>query len=799
MVMAATGSKSAAGATMKSAAQSNTKPSSGGKMGASSSQSGGVKSSMSSGVGGGNYASAGGGKGSGASYGGGSKTNTGSKISGGTNSNPSGARDGGGNGGISRGYGGGSTTSRIGSAASAQSNSAQASGNMGYKGGPPNAAAARASAALNAGLGRDPSPISGALNTSRSIAAPPSLPNNRMPAGVQNYLGSGTATPFGGYQYGVGQMYADPYRSRAALNSVLNNSKLAGHSPMQTSDAVLRSAGMTNPMARAGVLGTFDHESAGFNPNAVGDQGTAYGLGQWRGPRQAGLQRYSAGMGQPTGTVGVQTAYALTEMGRAYPKTLNSLQAAQDVQSAVRAMNAYERPRGYVAGGDPTAVAGWADRVARANAALGRINPPQTSTNTMSANAVEEMTRRAWVDKQIGALYADPAINIQLPNALGRGMWDLRVADATRVAQGQQPIGAFGERQMAPWDGAGFRTAEQAADNKRRGTGVGIDRSFHGVGLAADITVPRIPGESTKQWENRNAVANQALAGTIDPSSGVTWGGSWSKPDLSHFQLGTGSQRQAAIDKYGTNVPAAGVRPTEVRIAGGPAQQESLVDTIIRAVTPAPTNTVPSWKQSTYTGPQNVVPSWRQSTYTGPQVTTAPIGAPENRVPSWQQSAYTGIPPNVPPSQREPLINREATPYKVFNSAVRAVGNGVFPGVGTLAMKGVDADINRINQMTPAEQAVIKARWATENRAYLSGGISASRSDNRPAIYVPPSSQAPQASSGVPETPASSASGNWQADALAYGYSEAQLNDPEIRALIKELWDMGFIPKTSSA
>lgn len=650
MVMAASGSKSAAGATMrsaasaKSAAQSNASSGPRGPTGPSNSQ---PRSSPAG--------------------------NSGGSPGSVSRSNPSGSRNGGGNSGGSSGYAGGgaSSTSRIGSAASAQRmSSAQASSATSSA---PNAAAAKASAAyrtsgaLNAGLGRNPSPISGALNTSRSIAAPPSLPNTRQPAQVQNYLGSGTATPFGGYQYGPGQMYADPYRSRAALGSVLNNAKLAGMDPRQTSDAVLRSAGMTNPMARAGVLGTFDHESAGFNPNAFGDQGTAYGLAQWRGPRQAGLQKYSAGMGQPTGTVGVQTAYALTEMGRAFPKTLNSLQAAQDVPSAVSAMNAYEKPRGYVPGGDPTVVAGWADRLARSNAALANVTKDQSRVPAGE-------TAQALVKDQSRILPSVPVLT----------------ANGARV-----PPSNTQERVLAVED------------------------------------VPPL-----------------------------------------------GTSAQGGLGVFGVSSPVASQRPLSVPSTSTTAQRNAFYGG-------GPT---PPRAPSTYSG---------YGTFNGPSIVTTPD--PNASLPNYggyRQFVDPATPPNVPPSQREPLIDTTKTPYKAFKTGVDILGNGVFPGVGTAMNKAVAWDLERINQMTPAEQAAIKARWAQEQRTYQSGNTNEAGRNDRPAMSMPASApSAPQ----VASQPTDTASANWQSDALAYGYSQAQLNDPEIRALIKELWDMGFIPKTSSA
>jgi len=187
---------------------------------------------------------------------------------------------------------------------------------------------------------------------------------------------SGTATQFGGKQLSPGKIYSNAGRSSSALNSVLNNNRLMGLNNRQAIDAVARNMGLKNPAGRAGMIGTFDHESAGLNPNALGDKGTAFGLGQWRGDRRTALGNYATGMGQPLSNPGLQTAFGITEMGRAYPKTLAGLQNASNVRQAVAAMNDYERPRGWTPGGNPANVAGWNDRVARSNNALASFGQP---------------------------------------------------------------------------------------------------------------------------------------------------------------------------------------------------------------------------------------------------------------------------------------------------------------------------------------------------------------------------------------------------------------------------------------
>jgi hypothetical protein len=73
--------------------------------------------------------------------------------------------------------------------------------------------------------------------------------------------------------------------------------------------------GLTPPQA-AGLVGNLQAESgANINPNAPpGDQGTAFGSAQWRGPRLAALQQYAARQGLDPMTTAAQQGFMRQEM-----------------------------------------------------------------------------------------------------------------------------------------------------------------------------------------------------------------------------------------------------------------------------------------------------------------------------------------------------------------------------------------------------------------------------------------------------------------------------------------------------
>jgi hypothetical protein len=190
---------------------------------------------------------------------------------------------------------------------------------------------------------------------------------------------------FGGQRLSPKEIYSNPDKSGSALRSVINNINLMGGTPAQKVDAMLRNTGYANPAGRAGMIGTFAHESGNFNPKVIsgdilGDTNTehpAFGMAQWRNDRQKAVKDYLASMGLPQDSLAGQAAFAGNELASSYPKAYQGVMNAQTPQQGVAAMNAYERPFGWKPGGDPAKVAGWKDRVARANTAFG-MQPPAT-------------------------------------------------------------------------------------------------------------------------------------------------------------------------------------------------------------------------------------------------------------------------------------------------------------------------------------------------------------------------------------------------------------------------------------
>ena len=193
---------------------------------------------------------------------------------------------------------------------------------------------------------------------------------------------------------------------------------------------------------------------------------------------------------------------------------------------------------------------------------------------------------------------------------------------------------------------------------------------------------------------------------------------------------------------------------------------------------------------------QGLPPGYAE-TYLG-QASTTP--ALSNSVPSWQQSAYTG------PVSPEPVLRDEPAnfPVKPYGSGTQKAIDGALgplPVIGAintgLGLFGKSAgnifvdEENKLANMTPEQRERYRAYWS-DKRANAPGRGAENRGQQQfTPVNTTPSGTLSDPSVTTQPTP----SNTWEADAVAYGYSQAQLKDPETRGLIKQLWDMGFIPK----
>jgi hypothetical protein len=115
---------------------------------------------------------------------------------------------------------------------------------------------------------------------------------------------------------------------------------------MSATDALnfFQSRGWT-PAQSAGIVGNLHYESGGWNIRAVGDGGTAFGLGQWHPDRQADFRRVF-GTDIRRSSEAQQLAFVDWELHNTESRAGTMLRRASTTdQSAYAVARYYERPR----------------------------------------------------------------------------------------------------------------------------------------------------------------------------------------------------------------------------------------------------------------------------------------------------------------------------------------------------------------------------------------------------------------------------------------------------------------------
>jgi putative chitinase len=107
--------------------------------------------------------------------------------------------------------------------------------------------------------------------------------------------------------------------------------------------AFFMSKGLTKAQA-AGIAGNLLYES-GFNPSAVGDGGTSFGIAQWHNGRGAAMKAFCTAHGYATNSFKGQLEYLWQELNGSESNALSKLRATTNAYDAGMAFCRYfERP-----------------------------------------------------------------------------------------------------------------------------------------------------------------------------------------------------------------------------------------------------------------------------------------------------------------------------------------------------------------------------------------------------------------------------------------------------------------------
>jgi hypothetical protein len=162
------------------------------------------------------------------------------------------------------------------------------------------------------------------------------------------------------------------------------------------------------PHQAAAVVGNLAQESGVRPDGVIGDNGTAFGVAQWRGDRFANLQRFAQQNGQDWRSLDAQLGFLDHELRGSEKGAGDALFASPDVRSATRAFIGFERPQGYTAE-NPEAGHGFGNRLSVAQAFLNGGStalPTKSTTSKMPFESELSVSRKGTDDGSLGSALA---------------------------------------------------------------------------------------------------------------------------------------------------------------------------------------------------------------------------------------------------------------------------------------------------------------------------------------------------------------------------------------------------------
>lgn len=239
-----------------------------------------------------------------------------------------------------------------------------------------------------------------------------------------------------------------------------------------------------SPVAAAGIVGGLVQES-GLDPSygftrPGGDNGTAFGMGQWRFDRAQGLQRFAQTQGKTPTDPTVQLDYLVSEMkggDMGAQRAFAMLQQAKTPEEATTAMMHFFRPAGYTPA-NPQGGHGYAQRVQYAQqfGAGGPAAPTQDGSGnpTPPTDPADVAGLKAWVAKNFpgarpmgrgGKPIYDSQGKLMIQKADGSDEW-VDVPKPQQPPSGYRPAG--GGLEPIPGGPADPAQAKAIADAKRK-------------------------------------------------------------------------------------------------------------------------------------------------------------------------------------------------------------------------------------------------------------------------------------------------------------------------------------------
>lgn len=180
----------------------------------------------------------------------------------------------------------------------------------------------------------------------------------------------------------------------------------------------LTDGGVTNPNALAAVMGHAQIESAGFNPNASGDQGTAHYMLQWRKDRQTRIEQFAQENGKDPSDPYIQGRFAAWEMQNTEKEAGSRILGAKNLAEANEGMVQFLRPAG-AAGGMRTVMHGreralasqaWSKKLTGATAKT--VEPAMATDDATDAPIFSDPDGRKYVKRKPNHSQLNTLVNL---------------------------------------------------------------------------------------------------------------------------------------------------------------------------------------------------------------------------------------------------------------------------------------------------------------------------------------------------------------------------------------------------
>lgn len=219
---------------------------------------------------------------------------------------------------------------------------------------------------------------------------------------------------------------------------------------IQQVTSYLQSLGF-NPIQAAGIAGNLSVETGNFDPNVIngrrrGDNGTAFGMMQWRGPRQTNFMRFAKELGEDPYNWQTQLKFVKAEMvpGRYADsgsiRAMRQLQGARTVLDATKAFVHAERPQGYTVA-NPERSMHFRERFAAAQRGFSNSNANVATARTdWQPDQQEQFTNQgSEMDRAYGQL--EDSDNPMMLSMGASGSYDSQSGYTDQGFDGTNPLG----------------------------------------------------------------------------------------------------------------------------------------------------------------------------------------------------------------------------------------------------------------------------------------------------------------------------------------------------------------------